>query len=144
MASLATDHDSESTGSLPTRTAIVLTVLVPFGCGFYLSYLFRTVNAVISTDLQNEFGLDAEGLGFLTSTYFATFAVMQLVLGVLLDRYGPRRVQAALLVVAALGSALFAIGQDVATLAVARGLIGAGVSACGKAAKSPTGDWLPK
>ncbi len=144
MASLATDHDSESTGSLPTRTAIVLTVLVPFGCGFYLSYLFRTVNAVISTDLQNEFGLDAEGLGFLTSTYFATFAVMQLVLGVLLDRYGPRRVQAALLVVAALGSALFAIGQDVATLAVARGLIGAGVSACLMAAMKANAVWWPK
>lgn len=144
MANLAIDRDSESTRRLPTRTAIVLTVLVPFGCGFYLSYLFRTVNAVIAPGLRQEFGLDAEGLGFLTSTYFATFAAMQLVLGVLLDRYGPRRVQAALLVVAACGSALFAIGQDAATLAVARGLIGAGVSACLMAAMKANAVWWPK
>ncbi len=141
---MTTDPDSESTRPLPTRTAIVLTVLVPFGCGFYLSYLFRTVNAVIAPGLEREFGLDAQALGFLTSTYFATFAAMQLVLGVLLDRYGPRRVQAALLVVAAAGSALFAVGQDVATLAVARGLIGAGVSACLMAAMKANAVWWPK
>ena len=66
--------------------------------------------------ILSEFGLDAQALGFLTSTYFATFAAMQLVLGVALDRYGPRRVQTALLVVAALGSGVFAVAQDVATL----------------------------
>lgn len=141
---MTTDRDSDATRRLPTGAAIVLTVLVPFGCGFYLSYLFRTANAVISPHLQREFGLDAQDLGFLTSTYFATFAAMQLVLGVALDRYGPRRIQAALLVVAAIGSGLFAIGHDVATLAVGRGLIGIGVSACLMAAFKANAMWWPK
>ena len=47
-------------------------------------------------------------------------------LGVLLDRFGPRRVQAALLAVAALGALLFSIGQDTLTLTCARALIGLG------------------
>ncbi len=128
----------------PTGAAIVLTVLVPFGCGFYLSYLFRTVNGVISPHLRSEFGLDAEGLGFLTGIYFATFAAMQPVLGLVLDRYGPRRVQAALLVVAAIGAGVFAVGQDVVMLAVGRGLIGVGVSACLMAALKATAMWWPK
>ena len=128
----------------PAGAAIVLTVLVPFGCGFYLSYLFRTVNGVISPHLRSEFGLDAEGLGFLTGIYFATFAAMQPVLGVVLDRYGPRRVQALLLVVAAIGAGVFAVGQDVVMLAVGRGLIGVGVSACLMAALKATAMWWPK
>jgi len=141
---MTTNRDSDGAPRPPTGTAIVLTVLVPFGCGFYLSYLFRTVNAVISPHLQREFGLDAEGLGFLTSIYFASFAAMQLVLGVALDRYGPRRVQAGLLVVASIGSGLFTIGQDVATLAIGRALIGVGVSACLMAAFKANAIWWPK
>ncbi len=62
----------------------------------------------------------------MTSAYLFAFAAFQLPLGVLLDRFGPRRVQAALLGCAALGSLLFALGEDLATLTAARALIGLG------------------
>jgi predicted MFS family arabinose efflux permease len=54
------------------------------------------------------------------------FAAFQLPLGILLDRFGPRRVQAALVAIGAGGAALFAVGEDATTLTVARGLIGLG------------------
>ena len=57
---------------------------------------------------RSELGLGADDLGLLTSVYFLTFAAAQIPIGILLDRYGPRRIQSALLVVAAFGSALFA------------------------------------
>jgi MFS family permease len=41
--------------------------------------------------------LDPADLGFLTSVYFLTFAALQLPVGIWLDRYGPRRIQGALL-----------------------------------------------
>jgi sugar phosphate permease len=105
---------------------IVLRVLAPFAAGYFLSYLFRSVNAVVGPRLVAEIGLSASGLGLLTSAYLFAFAAFQLPLGVLLDRFGPRRVQTALLACAALGSLLFALGEGLVTLTAARALIGLG------------------
>jgi sugar phosphate permease len=77
------------------RRALVL-VFFPFVSGYYLSYIYRTINALISADLTAELRFNAADLGLLTSTYFLTFAIAQLPLGILLDRYGPRRVKSAL------------------------------------------------
>ena len=55
--------------------------MLPFGFGYYLSYLYRTMNAVIAPQLVAEIGLTASDLGFLTSVYFITFASVQLPLG---------------------------------------------------------------
>ncbi|CAN0564508.1 unnamed protein product, partial [Laminaria digitata] len=123
---------------------LMLTVIVPFGIGYYMSYLFRTVNAIISPQLVEDVGLTPGDLGLMTSAYFFTFAIVQLPLGIILDRYGPRRVQAALLIVAAMGASLFAFGSDAVTLAVGRGLIGIGVSGCLMAALKANVLWFPK
>jgi predicted MFS family arabinose efflux permease len=103
-----------------------LQVLTPFALGYFLTYLLRSVNAVVAPDLVAEIGLGAAELGLLTAAYLGAFALFQLPLGVLLDRYGPRRVQAALLAVAAAGCVLFAAGGDAMTLTAARALIGLG------------------
>jgi MFS family permease len=108
--------------------ALLAKVFLPFAAGYYLSYLYRTVNAVISTELTRELGLRATDLGLLTSAYFFAFALFQLPLGILLDRYGPRRVNAGLLLVAAAGGATFALAETVTGLTFGRALIGLGVS----------------
>jgi len=103
-------------------------VFGPFAAGYFLSFFFRNVNAVISQDLAGEFALSSADLGFLTSMYLLAFAAFQLPLGVLLDRYGPRRVVATLLCVAAAGALVFALARDFTTLSIGRALIGLGVS----------------
>jgi predicted MFS family arabinose efflux permease len=85
---------------------------------------------VIGPRLQDEFGLSSSGIGFLTASYFLAFAVAQIPLGMLLDRFGARRVEAALLLVAAVGAGVFAAGKSVLVLATGRALVGLGVSAC--------------
>ena len=75
-----------------------------------------------------ELGLSAGDLGLLTSAYFLVFAVVLLPCGVLLDRYGPRLVDSALLLIAAAGSLLFALADGVWTLMLGRALIGLGVA----------------
>jgi MFS family permease len=114
----------------PEERGLLFAVIGPFACGYLLSYLLRNVNAVISPDLVRTFHLDASDLGLLTSVYFLAFALFQPLLGVLLDRFGPRRVEGSLLLVAAAGSLLFAWSTDAFLLIVGRGLIGLGVSAC--------------
>jgi len=107
---------------------LLLVVFCPFAAGYFLSYFFRNVNAVISRDLATEFSLAPSDLGFLTATYFLAFAAFQLPLGVLLDRYGPRRVLAALFCVAALGALVFGLAKGLTMLTLGRALIGLGVS----------------
>lgn len=107
----------------------MLVVFCPFAAGYYLSYFYRYVNAVIAKDLVADFGLAPSDLGLLTSAYFLSFAAAQLPLGVALDRFGPRRCTAALFCVAGLGALVFGLARDLTTLSVARALIGLGVSA---------------
>jgi len=128
---------------LPAGSAVALRVFLPFALGYYFSYLVRNVNAVIGPHLVSELGLTAASLGLLTSVYFFTFAGFQLPLGVLLDRYGPRRVESVLLLFAAAGSALFAVSETLPGLVLARALIGLGVSACLMASFKANTLWFP-
>ncbi|MCG8429138.1 MAG: MFS transporter [Chromatiales bacterium] len=114
----------------PTLTQRLVLILFPFAFGYYLSYLVRVVNAVLAPDLTKELALSSDTLGLLTAIYFITFAATQIPLGILLDRYGPRKIEAGLLLFAAVGAAVFAVGDSVVTLIIGRGLIGFGVSAC--------------
>jgi sugar phosphate permease len=130
--------------SLPASRPSCAKLFLPFACGYFLSYLFRTANAVVAEDLAAELGADAAALGLLTGAYMIGFAAMQLPLGLLLDRFGPRRVQAALLLFAAVGAAAFALGTSIGALAAARALIGAGVAASLMAAFKNNVLWWPK
>jgi MFS family permease len=122
---------------------LLVRVFVPFACGYYLSYLYRTVNAVISPDLVRDLGVDANELGLLTSAYFLAFASFQIPLGVLLDRMGPRRVDAGLLAIAGLGALVFAQSDAFAGLVLGRALIGLGVSAALMASMKAFTLWFP-
>jgi len=118
----------ESNAALPAK--LIALVFVPFASGFFVSILLRYVNAVIAKDLAAEFALSPSELGLLTSVYFLVFAAFQIPLGVLLDRFGPRRVLATLLLFACAGALAFGLAQGVATLALGRALLGLGVSGC--------------
>ncbi|MGO1117722.1 MFS transporter [Rhodovibrionaceae bacterium A322] len=122
----------------------VFLVFVPFAAGYFLSYVYRTVNAVISGRLITDLSLDASDLGLLTATYFLTFAAFQIPLGLLLDRYGPRRVQSALLLFAAAGAGLFAIAPSLELLILGRALIGLGVAGGLMASFKAITLWFPQ
>ena len=119
-----------------------LKLFLPFAGAYFLSYLYRTANAVIGPVLADELALGAGSLGLLTSAYFLSFALAQLPLGMLLDRFGARRVESGLLLIAAAGASVFALGQSIGDLAIGRALIGLGVSACLMAAFKAFSLWF--
>jgi MFS family permease len=129
---------------LVANASLILRVFLPFVIGYYLAYFFRTIQAVMASPLATEMGLSAGDLGLLTSIYFLTFAAAQIPIGMLLDRYGPRRVQSTLLVVAALGSALFAASESFSMLLLGRALIGLGVAAALTAGMQALVLWFPR
>ncbi|WMS42178.1 MFS transporter [Acuticoccus sp. MNP-M23] len=109
---------------------IALRVFLPFALTYLLAYTLRVINAVAGEPISADLGLSAADLGFLTSVYLAAFALCQLPFGLLMDRYGPRRVEAALLVIAAIGCGGFALASSFAELTIGRVLMGAGASVC--------------
>jgi len=127
----------------PDTRGLWIRLFLPFAAGYFLSYLYRTANAVIGPVLARELHLGDNALGLLTSTYFLAFGAAQLPLGMLLDRFGPRRVEAGLLLIAASGAAVFAYSDALGGLAIGRGLIGLGVSACLMASFKAFAQWFP-
>lgn len=123
---------------------VIARVFLPFAAGYYLSYLFRTINALISGRLISDTGIGTADLGLLTSVYFLVFAAAQIPIGILLDRFGPRRVQSALLLVAAAGAGLFAMSTGLPSLLISRAMIGLGVAAALTAGLKSIVLWFPR
>ena len=115
---------------------VALRIVLVFAVGYFLSYAMRSVNAALAPLLVSDLSLSASELGWLSSAYILSFAAMQIPVGIWLDRYGARRTESALLLIAALGAALTAIGETLLVQSLGRILIGIGVSACLMAAYS--------
>ncbi len=122
--------------------AVFFTVFLPFALGHYLSSVLRNVNAVLAPDLLKSLALTPGELGLLTSAFFFAFALVQLPVGIALDRYGPRKVQLALMLFAALGALLFAYGQSFGQLVLARAILGCGLGGCFMAAVKALSTWI--
>jgi len=122
--------------------AVFFYVFLPFALGHYLSSLLRNVNAVLASTLVGALALTPGQLGLLTSAFFFAFALIQLPVGIALDRYGPRRVQLAMLLVASTGSLLFAHGSSFAGLLLARAVMGCGLGGCFMAAVKALSTWI--
>ena len=122
-----------------TATRVVLV----FGLAYFLSYAMRAINAVIAPALSADLHLTNADLGLLSAAYFMGFGLMQLPIGVWLDRHGPRRTESALLLFGALGAAIFASSDTLLGVWVGRALIGVGVSACLMAAFKAFRVWYP-
>lgn len=123
---------------------LALVVVVPFAAGYFMSYLYRNINAVVGRYLIDELGLSGADIGLLTAAYFFTFALAQIPIGIMLDRFGPRRVNSALLCVAAAGAILFSFGGDRDALALSRALIGLGVGGALMSSFQAITLWYPK
>lgn len=118
-------------------------IFVLFTSAYFLSYFFRSANAVIAPGLSAEMGLDAAQLGLMTSLFFATFAAAQIPLGVGLDRWGPRWVTPGLMLFGALGSLIFGLAPSFAGLAVGRALIGVGMAGVLMGSLKAFSRWFP-
>jgi predicted MFS family arabinose efflux permease len=109
------------------RAAFATTFSV-FVVAYFLSFFYRVSNAVLADDLIRDVGLGPQSLGIMTSMFFIAFAGAQLPLGAALDRFGARWVTSGLLVVASIGSWVFATSTTPTGLGVGRALLGLGLA----------------
>ncbi|OGP63038.1 MAG: hypothetical protein A2170_00470 [Deltaproteobacteria bacterium RBG_13_53_10] len=96
---------------------------------FYIfSIFYRVCNAVIAPNLIQELNLNAETLGLLGGAFFYSFALVQIPMGPLLDRIGPRIILTVFPLIGASGAILFATAESFSAALMGRILIGLGMS----------------
>lgn len=118
---------AEQTNPWFGRAAVFFGVFLPFALGQYMHALFRNINAILVPELVTSLSLTPGQLGLLTSTFFFFVFLAQFPTSAALERYGPHKVQVSMLLFAAFGALMFANGQTLPQLVIARAMIGVGV-----------------
>jgi sugar phosphate permease len=106
--------------------------LLIWACGgffYFYQFILRVSPSVMTEDLMNAFAVQGCTLGILTAFYYNAYAGLQIPLGMLLDRFGPRRLLTFSCFLCTLGSVLFASSNYLSVASLGRLLMGAG-SAC--------------
>ena len=112
------------------KTNKSIIIFFTFAFGFFLSNLLRSITATLTPVLTNDFDLSAGNLGLLAGGYFIGFSIMQIPLGFLLDKHGPKKIISSFLLIAVVGTISFALAKNFSGLLISRIFIGVGVSAC--------------
>ncbi len=106
----------------PRAWMIWCLVALAFGYAFFQ----RVAPSVMVSDLMADFSIGATVLGTLSALYFYPYVLMQIPLGALIDRWGPRLLLSLALTVAGLGSFIFATAETIELAYAGRLLIGIG------------------
>ena len=125
------------------RNRAAARIVASLCAAFVVSQFYRSSTAVIAPELIRDVGLSAEALGVLTGAFFLAFAVAQIPVGVLLDRFGPRHTVAGLLVFAVAGALVFAAGRTPWALTLGRALMGLGCAGVFMGSLVVCARWFP-
>jgi predicted MFS family arabinose efflux permease len=111
--------------SFPGKRAAWI-MLLALSAGFTLSQAYRTVAAMMATELQREFDLTAQQLGLFASVFHFSFGGLQLLMGIGIDLQGVRRTMLAAFPLTIGGAVLSALAPHYALVVLGQALIGVG------------------
>jgi len=118
-------------------------IFIPFGLAYFLSVLLGSANSIMSPILIETFALSPADLGFMSSVYLAAFGIAQFPIGVLLDLYGGRETLIPLLILAVIGTLIFAGAESYVMLVISKIFLGTGMAGCLMAAFKTYSQWMP-
>jgi sugar phosphate permease len=128
-----------------SRTSLIAWIIFATGILYYcFAYLLRVYPSVMEHDLRSYFNITAGGFGLLTSFYYFAYAPMQLPIGVLLDRIGPRRSLIFASIISTAGAFVFAYVHVFHVAIVGRFMIGIGAGFAYVTALKLASTWLPR
>lgn len=128
------------------NTNIILAWLICLlGAIFYCyEYLLRIEPSVMIPELMGQFGITAASFGLVTALYYYAYTPMQLVVGILIDRYGTRLIITLAVTCCAIGSFLFSTSSSLYIAGAGRFLIGFGSAFAFVGVLKLAAEWLPK
>lgn len=110
---------------------------------FFYKYLVQVSPSVMTQDLMIAFKVNGVGLGNLSACYFYAYLLMQIPVGVLLDKYSPRYLTALAILVCGLSTYLFSETNILSLGCVTRGLIGLGAAFAAVSCFKSASLWFP-
>ena len=105
-------------------------IMLVLCAGYTVSQFLRTSLGVLSPNLMHDFNINPNNMGLLGGVFFLSFAIFQIPAGILIDKYGPRKVMSSVIIFAVLGSIIFALSNSFYILLIGRVLMGLGCSIC--------------
>lgn len=111
---------------IKNRIAIFITLSILY----FFSQFLRTIVAIMSHNFESEFGIDKVQLGLLGSVFFYAFAFFQIPVGIMLDKFGPKRTISIYSLIGGIGTLFFALSHSFYFALFNRALMGIGM-ACG-------------
>jgi len=121
---------SNTTQSRPKTMELSYSIVVISLCACFLfyKYILQIYPSVVTNQLMREFQLSGAGLGNLAATFYYTYMITQLFVGILLDKYSTRWLTAAAIFCCGLGVMLFSQTHSLFIAELSRGLMGVGVA----------------
>jgi len=110
---------------------------------FFYAWILRVSPSVIIDELMRDFAFGAAAVGNLSAFYFYGYAGMQIPVGLLMDRFGPRRLMTLAGLGCAAGCILFALAPTLWVLSLGRFVIGATAAFSFVGAMMVAGQWFP-
>jgi len=126
------------------KMSVVACVMWALGAIFYCyEYYLRVAPSVMTSDLALAYNADAATLGNLAAFYYYAYTSMQIPVGVLMDRFGPRRILTIACFLCSAGSYLFCATDQFWVAAIGRFLVGFGSAFAYVGVLKLTTLWLP-
>jgi MFS family permease len=110
---------------------------------FFYAWVLRVAPSVMIDEMMRDLSVGGAVIGNLSAVYFFGYAGMQVPVGLLIDRFGPRRLMTAAALVCAGGCVIFAASSGITGVAAGRFLIGASAAFSLVGAMSIAGLWFP-
>lgn len=110
---------------------------------FFYKYLVQVSPSVMTEDLMRSFQVHATGLGNLSACYFYSYLIMQIPVGILLDKYSPRYLTAFAILICSVGTLIFSQANGIMLASISRALIGVGAAFSAISIFKLTAVWFP-
>lgn len=132
-----------SSGSAKKSSYYALLVLLLCASFLFYKYILQVFPGVITQELMREFNLSGAGLGNLAATFYYAYMIMQLFVGVLLDKWSTRQLTSVAILVCGIGTLIFSQCHVALTAGVSRFMMGIGVSFSTVAYLKIAAIWFP-
>ncbi len=111
---------------------------------FVLVLFLRMSTAVISDNLANELGFNSIEISNIASFTLYAYAIMQIPAGIIIDKYGSRKISSLGMIISGIGSIIFGLMKSIEIAYLSRIMVGAGTSVILLAMFKVQGNWFKK